>query len=279
MATATSAASAREILTGLHDVMASKLGAQAKLNKVVQDHRRGDGERGLLDLSAARRRARAVRHASASTRRRSTSPSSRSARAWSARSPRTSRCSTSPRRPAIPNSPTGPKPARSCSTASPACRSSARERAIGVLAVQHADPRAYDDVEIEALQTVAMVLSELIANAGLADRAAAAGDAAATTGTTRLVGPEAGRRHGARASPSIHQPRIADRAYRRRGYRGRAPPRLFGLRQDARADRRDDGPGRVRHRSASIRRCSRPTRCSPMTKAGRGGSTRRSIPA
>ena len=32
MATATSAASAREILTGLHDVMASKLGAQAKLN-------------------------------------------------------------------------------------------------------------------------------------------------------------------------------------------------------------------------------------------------------
>src|SRR5205823_7926919 len=36
MATATSAASAREILTGLHDVMASKLGAQAKLNKVVR---------------------------------------------------------------------------------------------------------------------------------------------------------------------------------------------------------------------------------------------------
>src|SRR5205809_387016 len=45
-----------------------------------------------------------------------------------------------------------------------------RERAIGVLCVQHADPRAYDDVEIEALQTVAMVLSELIAGAGLADR-------------------------------------------------------------------------------------------------------------
>ncbi|MGD9946770.1 MAG: hypothetical protein AB7S98_26435, partial [Burkholderiaceae bacterium] len=31
-----SSASAREILTGLHDVMASKLGAQAKLNKVVK---------------------------------------------------------------------------------------------------------------------------------------------------------------------------------------------------------------------------------------------------
>ena len=34
-----------------------------------------------------------------------------------------------------------------------------RESAIGVLAVQHADPRRYEDVEIEALQTVAMVLS------------------------------------------------------------------------------------------------------------------------
>ncbi|GAA4034293.1 phosphoenolpyruvate--protein phosphotransferase [Sphingomonas rosea] len=46
-----------------------------------------------------------------------------------------------------------------------------RERAIGVLAVQHADPRAYADVEIEALQTVAMVLSELIAGARLVDGA------------------------------------------------------------------------------------------------------------
>ena len=40
---------------------------------------------------------------------------------------------------------------------------------VGVLAVQHADPRPYDDVEIEALQTVAMVLSELIAHNGLVD--------------------------------------------------------------------------------------------------------------
>ena len=78
-----------------------------------------------------------------------------------------------------------------------------RERAIGVLAVQHAEPRAYDDVEIEALQTVAMVLSELIANAGLADKASAAGDAAREAGPARLDGPEAGHRHGARATPSI----------------------------------------------------------------------------
>src|SRR6476661_1759205 len=44
-----------------------------------------------------------------------------------------------------------------------------RESAIGVLAVQHADPRRYEEVEIEALQTVAMVLSELIANSELID--------------------------------------------------------------------------------------------------------------
>ena len=44
-----------------------------------------------------------------------------------------------------------------------------RERAVGALAVQHADPRRYEDVEIEALQTTAMVLSELIAHNGLID--------------------------------------------------------------------------------------------------------------
>jgi len=43
------------------------------------------------------------------------------------------------------------------------------ESPIGVLAVQHAEPRRYEDVEIEALQTVAMVLSEMIAAARLTD--------------------------------------------------------------------------------------------------------------
>jgi phosphotransferase system, enzyme I, PtsP len=45
------------------------------------------------------------------------------------------------------------------------------ESPIGVLAVQHADPRRYEDVEIEALQTVAMVLSEMLAGARLVDGA------------------------------------------------------------------------------------------------------------
>src|SRR6476620_4361668 len=43
------------------------------------------------------------------------------------------------------------------------------ESPIGVRAVQHAEPRRYEEVEIEALQTVAMVLSEMIAAARLVD--------------------------------------------------------------------------------------------------------------
>src|SRR3954451_2031877 len=43
------------------------------------------------------------------------------------------------------------------------------ESTLGVLAVQHAEPRRYEEVEIEALQTVAMVLSEMIAAARLVD--------------------------------------------------------------------------------------------------------------
>jgi phosphotransferase system enzyme I (PtsP) len=45
------------------------------------------------------------------------------------------------------------------------------ESPVGVLAVQHAEPRRFEDVEIEALQTVAMVLSEMIAGARLVDGA------------------------------------------------------------------------------------------------------------
>ncbi|RDV03016.1 phosphoenolpyruvate--protein phosphotransferase [Sphingorhabdus pulchriflava] len=60
------------------------------------------------------------------------------------------------------------------------------ERAVGVLAVQHADPRKYAEVEIEALQTTAMVLSELIAYAGLIDEAGTIGSS--QIGTVVLTG-------------------------------------------------------------------------------------------
>src|SRR3990170_4063177 len=81
-----------------------------------------------------------------------------------------------------------------------------RESAIGVLAVQHAEPRRYDEVEIEALQTVAMVLSELIANARLADGAERRGISRGA-GAVRLAGLKlvAGM---ARGEAVFHQPRV-----------------------------------------------------------------------
>ncbi|WP_164118733.1 phosphoenolpyruvate--protein phosphotransferase [Sphingorhabdus sp. Alg239-R122] len=63
-----------------------------------------------------------------------------------------------------------------------------RERAIGVVCVQHVEPRKYDDVEIEALQTVAMVLSELITNADLVDTEAEAREGRTSTAPENLNG-------------------------------------------------------------------------------------------
>jgi phosphotransferase system enzyme I (PtsP) len=79
-----------------------------------------------------------------------------------------------------------------------------REAPIGVLSVQHAEPRRYDDVEIEALQTVAMVLSEMIASARLVDGARAA---MFDTGMRRIVGLKlvTGMAKGAAV---FHQPRV-----------------------------------------------------------------------
>src|SRR6188472_844923 len=79
------------------------------------------------------------------------------------------------------------------------------ESPIGVLAVQHADPRRYEDVEIEALQTVAMVLSEMIAGARLVDGARRG--RLRSSGPLRLAGLRlvAGM---AKGEAVFHQPRV-----------------------------------------------------------------------
>ena len=82
-----------------------------------------------------------------------------------------------------------------------------REAAIGVLGVQHREPREYDEVEIEALQTVAMVLSELIHGAGLVDDAQAARARAASSGPMRLAGLKLVDGLG-RGTAVFHQPRV-----------------------------------------------------------------------
>ncbi|MBX7513448.1 phosphoenolpyruvate--protein phosphotransferase [Qipengyuania sp. GH38] len=82
-----------------------------------------------------------------------------------------------------------------------------RERAVGVLCVQHMEPRKYEDVEIEALQTTAMVLSELIAHKELVDDEADLGFGEPSTemevfdGLTLVKGLAAG-------VAVFHQPRI-----------------------------------------------------------------------
>ncbi|MBJ7445090.1 MAG: phosphoenolpyruvate--protein phosphotransferase, partial [Sphingobium sp.] len=81
-----------------------------------------------------------------------------------------------------------------------------RERSIGVLCVQHAEPRKYEEVEIEALQTVAMVMAELIANAELADDGPS-DQRVADTGTTMLHGLQLVMGM-ARGHAVFHQPRV-----------------------------------------------------------------------
>jgi phosphotransferase system enzyme I (PtsP) len=82
-----------------------------------------------------------------------------------------------------------------------------REQAVGVLCVQQSDPRRYEEIEIETLQTVAMVLSELIANADLVDTTARIDAAAADQSAQRLTGQKLVDGMGAGIAV-FHQPRI-----------------------------------------------------------------------
>ncbi|KWV90997.1 phosphoenolpyruvate--protein phosphotransferase [Erythrobacter sp. YT30] len=82
-----------------------------------------------------------------------------------------------------------------------------RERAVGVLCVQHVDPRRYEDVEIEALQTTAMVLSELIANAELVDEEDVLSLGGRETGPQTLTGLTLVKGLGT-GQAVYHQPRV-----------------------------------------------------------------------
>jgi phosphotransferase system, enzyme I, PtsP len=168
-----SAASAREILTGLHDVMASKAGAQAKLNKVVKiiaEALRSEVcsiyllRDGVLELFATLGLKQTAVHVTKLA-------MGEGLVGTIAEKVSILNLDEATRHPEFAYRPETGEELFHSFAGVPIVR---RERAIGVLCVQHADPRAYDNVEIEALQTVAMVLSELIANAGLADKAAAA---------------------------------------------------------------------------------------------------------
>ena len=183
----TAASSSREILTRLHDVMATRAGAQAKLNNVVQIV--GEAlksevcsvylrREGVLELYATRGLNQAAVHVTKLA-------MGEGLVGTIAEQISTLNLDEATSHPDFAFKPeTGEEMFHSFAGV-PIVR---REDAVGVLCVQHAEPRRYDDMEIEALQTVAMVLSELIANAGLIDNAAARGSKQVNTASTRLVG-------------------------------------------------------------------------------------------
>jgi phosphotransferase system enzyme I (PtsP) len=200
-----SATSAREILTGLHDVMASRAGAQAKLNKVVKIIAEAMASEvcsiyllrdGVLELFATLGLNQSAVHVTKLA-------LGEGLVGTIAEQVGILNLAEATHHPEFAYRPETGEDLFHSFAGVPIVR---RERAVGVLCVQHADPRAYDEVEIEALQTVAMVLSELIAGAGLVDKkvnVAAARDA----GPARLVGLKLVTGM-ARGCAVYHQPRV-----------------------------------------------------------------------
>ncbi|MDE2562984.1 MAG: phosphoenolpyruvate--protein phosphotransferase [Sphingomonadales bacterium] len=183
----TAAEAARAILTSLHEVMASRLGAQAKLNQVVEVIGESlDSEvcsiyllrEGMLELFATRGLEQSAVHVT----RLAVGEGLVGTIAANIETLNLAEAATHPDFAFRPE--TGEEKFHSFAGV-PIVR---RERAVGVVAVQHVDPRRYEEVEIEALQTVAMVLSELIANAELIDGEDALGPLPQQTGPGRLHG-------------------------------------------------------------------------------------------
>ena len=205
--TATSAISAaRLILTRLHDVMASRSNAQTKLNTVVEVIGEGlDSEvcsvyllrEGMLELFATKGLAQTAVHVTRMD----------IGEGLVGTIAETSEMLNLAEATAHPDFSYRPETGEDKYHSFAGVPIVRRERAIGVLCVQHADPRRYEEVEIEALQTVAMVLSELIANADLVDEEDAALLSPQQTGPARLTGLALVK--GLAAGHAVyHQPRI-----------------------------------------------------------------------
>jgi len=202
----TAAASAREILTRLHDVMAKRLPAQSKLNSVVNVIGEAlDSEvcsiyllrEGVLELFATRGLSQDAVHVTKLA-------LGEGLVGTIAANVETLNLAEATSHPDFAYRPETGEEAFHSFAGVPIIR---RERAVGVLAIQHAESRGYHDVEIEALQTVAMVLSELIANAGLVDAAAGVAIRHQPTATDRVSGFKIVE--GMAAGVAVfHQPRI-----------------------------------------------------------------------
>jgi phosphotransferase system, enzyme I, PtsP len=202
----TAVAAARTILTRLHDVMASRSNAQAKLNTVVEVIGESlDSEvcsiyllrEGMLELFATRGLEQGAVHITRMA-------IGEGLVGTIAENIETLNLAEAAAHPDFSYRPETGEDRFHSFAGVPIVR---RERAVGVLSVQHVEPRRYEEVEIEALQTVAMVLSELIANAGLVDEDDGFGPSASQTGQEQLVGLTLVK--GLAAGVAVyHQPRI-----------------------------------------------------------------------
>ncbi len=200
------ASAAREILRRLHEVMAAKTGAEAKLNQVVQIVAKELSSEvasiyllrdGMLELYATHGLAQSAVHVTRLS-------MGQGLVGTIAASREALNLAEAKEHPDFAYRPETGEDDYHSFAGVPIVR---RESAIGVLGVQHREPRDYDEVEIEALQTVAMVLSELIHGAGLVDDAQAARARAASSGPLRLSGLKLVDGLG-RGTAVFHQPRV-----------------------------------------------------------------------
>ena len=197
---------AREILTRLHDVMASRSAAQAKLNQVVQIIGEAlDSEvcsiyllrDGVLELFATRGLKQEAVHVTRLG-------LGEGLVGTIAEHVETLNLDEATSHPDFAYKPETGEELYHSFAGVPIVR---RQRAVGVLCVQHEESRRYEEVEIEALQTVAMVLAELIAGAGLIDESTSGGRDPRDSGAVRLPGLKLVEGM-ARGVAVFHQPRI-----------------------------------------------------------------------
>ena len=203
----TAAASARQILTSLHEVMAARTHAQAKLDSVVEIIGENlDSEvcsiyllrDGALELYATRGLNPGAVHVTRLA-------MGEGLTGTIARNIETLNLAEAKAHPDFQYRPeTGEEKFHSFAGVPIVYR----ERAVGTLCVQHVEPRRYEDVEIEALQTTAMVLSELIAHNELIDGEHAVGLGEAQTGPEVLEGLSLVKGL-AEGQAVFHQPRVA----------------------------------------------------------------------
>jgi phosphotransferase system enzyme I (PtsP) len=206
MAPATATSAAREILTRLHDVMASRSAAQTKLNQVVQIIGEALNTEvcsiyllrdGVLELFATRGLKQEAVHVTKMA-------LGEGLVGTIAEDVETLNLDEATSHPDFAYKPETGEELFHSFAGVPIVR---RHQAVGVVAVQHRDQRKFDEVEIEALQTVAMVLAELIAGAGLIDEGTSGPGGRRETGPARLTGLKLVEGMG-RGRAVYHQPRI-----------------------------------------------------------------------